>query len=125
LPECARLSGNSDESLDDRDLQRALEDSSRDAKKQRQQHGKNQIKLSFFDFSIPSSFCYLKENLSFAIYNYIKKKVTYMKNCCWKHTKFYVFFSLTKNLFFFCNLSLMNIVVEMFQTGKVVVIKAC
>ncbi|XP_070157178.1 protein DDI1 homolog 2 [Polyergus mexicanus] len=38
LPECARLSGNSDESLDDRDLQRALEDSSRDAKKQRQQH---------------------------------------------------------------------------------------
>lgn len=44
LPECARLSGNSDESLDDRDLQRALEDSSRDAKKQRQQHGKNQIK---------------------------------------------------------------------------------
>ncbi|EZA59573.1 hypothetical protein DMN91_010661 [Ooceraea biroi] len=38
LPERARLSGNSDESLDDRDLQRALEDSSRDAKKQRQQH---------------------------------------------------------------------------------------
>ncbi|KAL6431571.1 protein DDI1 homolog 2 [Cataglyphis hispanica] len=38
LPECARLSGNSEESLDDRDLQRALEDSSRDAKKQRQQH---------------------------------------------------------------------------------------
>ncbi|XP_015592343.1 protein DDI1 homolog 2 [Cephus cinctus] len=37
LPECARLSGNSDESLDDRDLQRALEDSSRDPKKQRQQ----------------------------------------------------------------------------------------
>jgi len=40
LPECAKLSGNSDESLDDRDLQRALEDSTRDAKKQRQQHGK-------------------------------------------------------------------------------------
>ncbi|XP_066600814.1 protein DDI1 homolog 2 isoform X2 [Prorops nasuta] len=40
LPECARLSGNSEESLDDRDLQRALEVSSRDAKKQRQQHGK-------------------------------------------------------------------------------------
>ncbi|KAF7388229.1 hypothetical protein HZH68_012165 [Vespula germanica] len=38
LPECARLSGNSDESLDDRDLHRALEDSTRDAKKQRQQH---------------------------------------------------------------------------------------
>lgn len=40
LPECARLSGNNDDTLDDRDLQRALEDSSRDAKKQRQQHGK-------------------------------------------------------------------------------------
>lgn len=39
LPECARLSGNSDESLDDRELHRALEDSTRDAKKQRQQHG--------------------------------------------------------------------------------------
>ncbi|XP_046743361.1 protein DDI1 homolog 2 [Diprion similis] len=39
LPECARLSGNSDESLDDRDLQRALEDSSKDAKKQKQQDG--------------------------------------------------------------------------------------
>lgn len=38
LPECARLSGNIDESFDDRDLQRALEDSSRDVKKQRQ-HG--------------------------------------------------------------------------------------
>ncbi|XP_032667306.1 protein DDI1 homolog 2 [Odontomachus brunneus] len=38
LPECARLSGNSDDVLDDRDLQRALEDSSRDAKKQRQQN---------------------------------------------------------------------------------------
>ncbi|XP_012271012.1 protein DDI1 homolog 2 [Orussus abietinus] len=37
LPECARLSGKSEESLDDRNLQRALEDSSRDAKKQRQQ----------------------------------------------------------------------------------------
>lgn len=42
LPECARLSGNNDDILDDRDLQRALEDSSRDAKKQRQQHGKHQ-----------------------------------------------------------------------------------
>lgn len=40
LPECARLSGNNDDVLDDRDLQRALEDSSRDAKKQRQQNGK-------------------------------------------------------------------------------------
>lgn len=38
LPECARLSGNSDESLDDRDLHRALEDSTREAKKQRQLH---------------------------------------------------------------------------------------
>ncbi|XP_031829871.1 DNA damage inducible 1 homolog rngo [Nomia melanderi] len=37
LPECARLSGNNDEVFDDRELQRALEDSSRDAKKQRQQ----------------------------------------------------------------------------------------
>lgn len=37
LPECARLSGNSDDPSDDRDLQRALEDSSREAKKQRQQ----------------------------------------------------------------------------------------
>lgn len=43
LPECARLSGNSDDVLDDRDLQRALEDSSRDAKKQRQQNGKYAI----------------------------------------------------------------------------------
>ncbi|XP_012265610.2 protein DDI1 homolog 2 isoform X1 [Athalia rosae] len=41
LPECARLSGNSDKSLDDRDLQRALEDSSKDAKKQKQQDGLN------------------------------------------------------------------------------------
>lgn len=39
LPECAKLSGNNDESLDDRDLQRALEDSTRDAKKQRQHDG--------------------------------------------------------------------------------------
>lgn len=37
LPECARLSGNSDESMDDTDLQRALEDSSKEAKKQKQQ----------------------------------------------------------------------------------------
>ncbi|XP_053984089.1 protein DDI1 homolog 2 isoform X2 [Hylaeus anthracinus] len=42
LPECARLSGNNDpafddEVFDDRELQRALEDSSRDATKQRQQ----------------------------------------------------------------------------------------
>lgn len=40
LPECARLSGNNDEVFDDGELQRALEDSSRDAKKQRQQSGK-------------------------------------------------------------------------------------
>ncbi|XP_076236403.1 DNA damage inducible 1 homolog rngo isoform X2 [Calliopsis andreniformis] len=39
LPECARLSGNNDEVFDDGELQRALEDSSRDAKKQRQQNG--------------------------------------------------------------------------------------
>ncbi|XP_076684568.1 DNA damage inducible 1 homolog rngo isoform X2 [Andrena cerasifolii] len=38
LPECARLSGSNDEVFDDRELQRALEDSSRDAKKQCQQH---------------------------------------------------------------------------------------
>lgn len=37
LPECARPGGNHDELFDDRDLQRALEDSSRDAKVQRQQ----------------------------------------------------------------------------------------
>ncbi|XP_020297468.1 protein DDI1 homolog 2 [Pseudomyrmex gracilis] len=41
LPECARLSGNIDESFDDRDLQRALEDSSRDVKKQRQHDGQS------------------------------------------------------------------------------------
>lgn len=40
LPECARLSGNNDEVFDDSELQRALENSSRDAKKQRQQTGK-------------------------------------------------------------------------------------
>lgn len=38
LPECARLSGNNDEDFDDRELQRALEDSSRDAKEQHQQN---------------------------------------------------------------------------------------
>ncbi|XP_043276839.1 protein DDI1 homolog 2 isoform X2 [Venturia canescens] len=37
LPECARLSGNNEASLDDRDYQRALEDSAREAKKLRQQ----------------------------------------------------------------------------------------
>ncbi|XP_033210322.1 protein DDI1 homolog 2 isoform X2 [Belonocnema kinseyi] len=39
LPECARLSGSNDESLDDRELQRVLEDSSREAGKQRQHQG--------------------------------------------------------------------------------------
>lgn len=40
LPECARLSGNNDVAMDDRDYQKALEDSAKDAKKLRQQQGK-------------------------------------------------------------------------------------
>lgn len=40
LPECARLSGSNEDMLDDRDLQKALEDSSREAKKQKQQQRK-------------------------------------------------------------------------------------
>ncbi|XP_076640130.1 DNA damage inducible 1 homolog rngo isoform X2 [Colletes latitarsis] len=41
LPECSRLSGNNEGIFDDRELQRAFEDSSREAKKQRQQNGKS------------------------------------------------------------------------------------
>nr|XP_033327250.1 protein DDI1 homolog 2 isoform X2 [Megalopta genalis] len=41
LPECARLSGNNEEVFDDRELQRALEDSSRDAGKQAGQGSSN------------------------------------------------------------------------------------
>ncbi|XP_043261247.1 protein DDI1 homolog 2 isoform X2 [Colletes gigas] len=38
LPECSRLSGNNEGVFDDRELQRAFEDSSREAKKQHQQN---------------------------------------------------------------------------------------
>ncbi|XP_034952642.1 protein DDI1 homolog 2 [Chelonus insularis] len=41
LPECARLSGNNDSTMDDRDYQRVLEDSAREAKKLRQQQESN------------------------------------------------------------------------------------
>ncbi|KZC08847.1 PREDICTED: protein DDI1 homolog 2 [Dufourea novaeangliae] len=54
LPECARLSGNSDEVFDDRELQRALEDSSSDAKKQRQQND-GQGSSNASGLTVPSS----------------------------------------------------------------------
>lgn len=67
LPECARLSGNSDDPSDDRDLQRALEDSSREAKKQRQQSGKyvsvQAILLSFIPYSQSDTINVLRTNL--------------------------------------------------------------
>lgn len=46
LPECARLSGNNDDALDDRDLQKALEDSSREAERQSQLGGRNMANTS-------------------------------------------------------------------------------
>lgn len=52
LPECARLSGNNDEDFDDRELQRALEDSSRDAKEQHQQNGMYVFVQAILSFSL-------------------------------------------------------------------------
>lgn len=46
LPECARLSGNNDDAFDDRDLQKALEDSSREADKQLQMSGQSRANSS-------------------------------------------------------------------------------
>ena len=62
MPECARLSGNYDEAMDDKDLQKALEDSSREAEKQR--HQGKYVSQNYHTLSLLTKFRVLQKILT-------------------------------------------------------------